>query len=85
MPFPLGIRLLGNRFPAQIPWAWCINGCASVVSSVGAMMIALRGGFGLVLNLAALFYFFALCSLLLTSFRFTGHRNKTDTGDLSHL
>ncbi|MCX5887259.1 MAG: hypothetical protein NT096_15330 [Proteobacteria bacterium] len=66
MPFPLGIRLLGNRFPAQIPWAWCINGCASVVSSVGAMMIALRGGFGLVLNLAALFYFFALCSLLLT-------------------
>jgi len=85
MPFPLGIRLLGNRFPVQIPWAWCINGCASVVSSVGAMMIALRGGFGLVLNLAALSYLFALCSLLLTSFRFTGHRNKTDTGDLSHL
>ena len=67
MPFPLGIRLLGNHSPAQIPWAWCINGCASVVSSVGAMMIALRGGFGLVLNLAALSYLLALCSLLLSS------------------
>jgi hypothetical protein len=85
MPFPLGIRLLGNRFSAQIPWAWCINGCASVVSSVGAMMIALSGGFGLVLKLAALSYLFALCSLLLMSFRFTGHGDKADTGDLPHL
>jgi hypothetical protein len=68
MPFPLGIRLLGNRFPSHIPWAWCINGCASVASSVGAMMIALSGGLGLVMKLAALSYLFALCSLFLSSF-----------------
>jgi hypothetical protein len=85
MPFPLGIRLIGDRLSAQIPWAWCINGCASVLSSVGAMMIALSGGFGLVLNLAALSYLFAPCSLLLVSFRFTGHGDKTDARDLPHL
>jgi len=82
MPFPLGIRLLGDRFPAQIPWAWCINGCASVVSSVGAMMIALNNGFDLVFKCAALFYLLVLFPLMPLSF--TGHGDKADAGNLPH-
>ncbi|MEE8499093.1 MAG: hypothetical protein V3S27_00865, partial [Kiloniellales bacterium] len=31
MPFPLGLARLSREAPALVPWAWGINGCASVV------------------------------------------------------
>jgi len=43
MPFPLGMRFLLNH-PRQRAYAWAVNGCASVVSSVIAMQIALSIG-----------------------------------------
>ena len=43
MPFPLGMRFLLNR-PRQRAYAWAANGCASVVSSVMAVQIALSVG-----------------------------------------
>lgn len=64
IPFPLGIRWLSSISPPLIPWAWCINGCSSVVSSILALMIALGGGFNLVLVLAACCYGLATFSLL---------------------
>jgi hypothetical protein len=48
MPLPLGIRLLGERSPARVPWAWAINGCCSVAAPVLAVMIALSFGFTVV-------------------------------------
>ncbi|MBN1106897.1 MAG: SAM-dependent methyltransferase, partial [Deltaproteobacteria bacterium] len=33
-PFPVGLRTLSGRFPGLVPWAWGINGCASVVGAV---------------------------------------------------
>jgi hypothetical protein len=45
MPFPLGIAILNQYSSRIIPWAWCVNGCASVLSSVMAMIIALSWGF----------------------------------------
>ncbi|MFH1487219.1 MAG: hypothetical protein ABIH46_14195, partial [Chloroflexota bacterium] len=56
IPFPLGIRLLGESSPSLIPWAWAINGCASVMSSIIAAMVALSLGFAWVLMLAGLSY-----------------------------
>ena len=40
MFFPTGIRALAPR-PAFVPWAWAANGCASVVGTVVAVMLAL--------------------------------------------
>jgi len=34
MPFPLGLSRLAAESPAFIPWAWGINGCASVLSAL---------------------------------------------------
>ena len=45
MPFPLGIRLLAGTGEQEIPWAWGINGCLSVVGTLLAAVIAVELGF----------------------------------------
>jgi hypothetical protein len=57
MPFPLGLRSLHGA--DLIPWAWAINGCASVVSAVLAVVLAMHFGFTAVILMAATFYSFA--------------------------
>ncbi len=64
IPFPTGMTLLGERHKGMIPWAWCVNGSFSVVSSVLAMMIALVSGYSTVLLLAAFSYTIAWAALL---------------------
>ena len=54
--FPGGLAWLRQRAPGWIPWAWAINGCASVLASVLAAMLALSFGFSWVLIAAALSY-----------------------------
>jgi hypothetical protein len=56
IPFPMGIRLIGERWPTGIPWAWCVNGCASVLGSILPVIIALTWGFQAVFFLSALIY-----------------------------
>ncbi|MGQ9600078.1 MAG: hypothetical protein ACUVWZ_11760 [Anaerolineae bacterium] len=56
LPFPGGLSWLRERAPGLIPWAWAINGCASVLSSILAAIIALSAGFSWVLVAAALAY-----------------------------
>lgn len=56
IPFPLGVKIVGDASPELIPWAWGINGCASVVASVLAMVLALSFGFSWVLVGAAAAY-----------------------------
>ncbi|MBW2018749.1 MAG: hypothetical protein JRI65_01875 [Deltaproteobacteria bacterium] len=63
MFFPMGIRTLSLVFERGIPWAWAVNGCASVVGSVFAVVVALAYGFRSVLCLAALAYSLALVAL----------------------
>jgi SAM-dependent methyltransferase len=53
-PFPLGIRLLGGR--AGLPWAWSVNGFASVVAVALAAFLAMEVGSRWVLLLGAGFY-----------------------------
>lgn len=59
MPFPLGLARLGERAKKQIPSAWAVNGCASVVSAVLATVIAIHFGFTVVVLLAVALYFLA--------------------------
>lgn len=63
MPFPAGMKLLGERYQHLIPWAWAINACLSVLTPVLTIMIALMWGFRSVLWLGALAYLIAFVSL----------------------
>ncbi len=56
MPFPLGLNLLNRHHPEWIPWAWSINGCATVISAVAAPLIAMTTGYTGVIGLALLLY-----------------------------
>lgn len=60
VPFPRGIALVEQRSPGLISWAWAVNGCASVVASVLAAMLALSAGFSWVLIAGAGCYALAL-------------------------
>ncbi|MBI3957292.1 MAG: hypothetical protein HY328_00685 [Chloroflexi bacterium] len=56
LPFPLGLAWLEAGEPALVPWAWAINGCASVIASVLAAIVGLGSGFSAVLLLGAAAY-----------------------------
>ena len=64
IPFPAGISLLSGKMTGLIPWAWCINGSFSVVSSTLAMIVALGSGFQAVQGLSVLFYLIAWLALV---------------------
>jgi len=56
MPFPLGLGRLADYAPGLIPWAWAINGCASVISAVLATLLAIHFGFSTVIAAALALY-----------------------------
>lgn len=59
MPFPVGIAILQQNRPHLIPWAWGINGCASVLSAVLAVLLAIDIGFNGVMLCAVVLYLIA--------------------------
>ncbi len=67
IPFPMGLKLLAAIEEKNIPWAWGINGCLSVISAALAALLAVEAGFTVVLLFAALAY--AICLLAINSFR----------------
>ena len=58
-PFPLALAALGERARELIPWAWAINGCASVLAAALATLMAIQFGFTLVVVSALVLYGFA--------------------------
>ncbi len=68
-PFPLGISCVEGINSKIIPWAWAVNGCASVVASVIAALIALDYGFNEVIWLGAVCYLGAMIIFILWSRR----------------
>jgi spermidine synthase len=59
MPFPLGMATLQQKSPQLMPWAWGINGCASVLSAVLAVLLAMEIGFNGIMLCAAILYLVA--------------------------
>jgi hypothetical protein len=55
IPFPAAIGFVRDRDPRTLPWAWSINGCFSVIASLGAPLISIGAG------LTALGAFAILC------------------------
>jgi SAM-dependent methyltransferase len=59
MPFPIGLTRLSTEAGGFIPWAWGLNGFASVVSASLATLLAIQFGFSLVVLLALGLYVMA--------------------------
>ncbi len=59
MPFPSMVRRLGGSREALISWGWGVNGFASVIAAVVAVMISMQWGFTRTLLAGALCYLLA--------------------------
>ena len=56
MPFPLGLARLTQGSDALIPWAFGINGCASVIAAILATLLSIHiGQTGLLVSAVALY------------------------------
>ena len=55
--FPRGLSWVKGSQPALVPWAWAVNGSASVIASVLAAIFSLQAGFPLVLLSGGVMYF----------------------------
>ena len=63
MPFPRALTRLRRLDPGLVPWAWGVNGCASVVGAVLATGLAIHLGQTFVIGFAALLYAAAAVAL----------------------
>lgn len=59
LPFPLGLSALARSAPAFVPWAWGLNGCASVVAAIAALLLAIAIGLAATLLVALGLYVLA--------------------------
>jgi spermidine synthase len=66
MPFPLALTIVRQADPSLVPWAWGVNGCASVVSAILAMLLAIHLGFAAVVVIALALY--AIAALTIRGF-----------------
>ncbi len=57
--FPAGMRAVSSSVAALVPWAWAVNGFASVLAAVSTPLLAMNFGFANVTLLALAFYLLA--------------------------
>ncbi len=69
MPFPLGLRLARATSTPLLPWAFGVNGGASVIASVLAILFAMERGFSAVLVACVVLYALAAVALPLGASR----------------
>ena len=60
MAMPIGLRRFAQQYPAGVPWAWGINGIASVLASALGVAAAVLAGFTVATLVAAACYVVAL-------------------------
>jgi hypothetical protein len=63
MPFAHGVKLLEAQNPHFVPWAWAVNGSATVVGSVATVIVSMNFGFNAVLLGAAGIYALAFLAV----------------------
>ena len=64
VPMPAGLRLLRDRSPQMLTWAWGMNGALSVLGATLAIFIAMNWGFRVTLLCASVTYGLAFLSLI---------------------
>ena len=60
MAMPIGLTRLAGLHARAVPWAWAVNGVASVLASVLAVAVAITWGFTVVMLIAVACYLVAL-------------------------
>ncbi len=73
IPFPSGLAYVSQTNPSMLPWAWGINGCVSVISTVLATILAVEAGFTSVMLFGVAGYLVAFFTLII--------RNKERDGE----
>ncbi len=63
IPFPIGLRRLEQRHKASVRWAWSLNAAASVLGSVGAIVLAIYLGLRETMLIGGALYLGALASI----------------------
>ena len=58
-PLPTAVRALESETPSLVPWAWGANACASVVASLGVVLLSMQVGFRGTLLISAAIYLLA--------------------------
>ena len=67
LPFPQDLDRVARNSVSLIPWAWGINGCASVLAAIFATVLAIHAGFVVVVLVALALYILASMSLPATA------------------
>ena len=65
--FPLGVRIAERVEPRLVPWAWAVNGCATVVGTLLAVMAGMTWSFTWVGVLALTIYAIGVGTLVLAA------------------
>ena len=63
LPFPSGLRVVDRVAAPLVPWAWAVNGFASVIGATGGTMLAMSIGFTPLVVVALGFYVAAVLTL----------------------
>jgi predicted membrane-bound spermidine synthase len=66
MPFPSGLRRLEQRHAPSLRWAWSLNAAASVLGSVGSVVLAIYLGLSATLLTGGALYLVAMLVILVT-------------------
>lgn len=69
MAFPTGVRILEERAPALVPWAWAVNGFTTVLGSTLAVLLAMETGFSVTMLGMAPLYVLGIAALGLVAAR----------------
>ncbi len=67
--FPLGIRMAERVNPQLVPWAWAVNGCATVVGTLVAVIAGMTWSFVVVALVALLAYVVGITGIVLAERR----------------
>jgi len=75
MPFPLGIRVVGNLLKTGVPFYWGLNGIMSVFGSISAVIIGVGLGFTFATLAGGASYLLAAICAIALSTRFKQREN----------
>ncbi|HSB05139.1 MAG TPA: hypothetical protein VLK23_08065, partial [Thermodesulfobacteriota bacterium] len=79
IPFPTGLKLLGESHRVLIPWAWAINGCLSVLAPLLVIIAAMVVGFRTTLWIGGAAYLLAFITSFSLSPRSSGQKQHPPT------
>ena len=63
IPFPIGLKFLGESGPDSIPWAWAMNGYATVIGVSMSSLVAVQTGFAVLLYISLGIYLLGFACL----------------------